>query len=163
MRKVFYIVFFLAICGFWAAVAIGSETHPLFSDVEVSDLSNLIPCSPGFVVGVGDADDLTDASSGSGSVAVLAICNGTGDGWLTIPIMSTHMRLDRIALPTCNSSLSDVLRVDADGDLCYCNGSSWEMLNTGLGGSCIVAVASHILREDGDFILREDGGKIVRE
>jgi len=157
MRKVFIVILIVAIMALLAAIVRADETHYLFSDVEIANLP--ATCSPGHIVGLGDAADLTDSSAGGGSVAVIAICNGAGNGWLTLPIMSTHWRLDRVGLPSCGASTQDTMRIDASGDLCFCDGSSWALIT---GTACEVLVANDLTDGTPDTLL-DGAGDTLQE
>jgi hypothetical protein len=66
----------------------------------------------------------------------------------------------RAALAACPPA-QDQLRVDADGDLCFCDGTSWALVSG--SGTCVEAGASFLLAETGDYVLLESGDKIVLE
>jgi len=96
-------------------------------------------CTAGQIMAVNDADDISDCTSGGGTSIAICACNETEDGWYALSMFSTYAKWDRAILPTCGANYQDESRVDADGDLCFCDGSSWELLNTTGGTACVSA------------------------
>lgn len=152
MKKAFVLLLLLA-------PAAAADYGYLWYDITVAQLP--AGCATGQLFVVNDGADITDCSAGGGNLAVVCRCDESESGYNAVSILNTHAQLDRIGLPSCSSTTQDQLRVDASGDLCFCNGSAWDLVSG--GGACVEAAASYLLTETSDYVLMETGDQIILE